>query len=115
MYSDKLTEFIIYFKKTFYNNDIISPFYDLILGVFIKEYKKKFQRPLIHSKGWHTGFNRLVGIKNPNLGRFIEAMRPETEKIRTNIARYLAGDFDLMNVLLLRKKNLKFMFKMKNT
>ncbi|KAG0434161.1 hypothetical protein DMUE_5276 [Dictyocoela muelleri] len=95
-YSEILFEFIQYYGKTFFGTNDCNPLFSHDIWSVFYRIRHCIPTTINTIEGWHCGFNKLVGTRNPNLGRFIDAIRQETEKTRHNISRYKSGDFDLV-------------------
>ncbi|KAG0433687.1 hypothetical protein DMUE_5396, partial [Dictyocoela muelleri] len=105
--SSTFNNFLEYYERTFYGNQDSHPFFNVECWSVFSRIKQNIPTTINSIEGWHRGFNRLVGIRNPNFGRFIDALRQETEKIRSNLARYSTGNFEITSSNFIKKEKLK--------
>lgn len=108
-YTNNLNDFIIYFNRTYFNLTETSPLFEVGFWSCFERVKSQHPRTINAAEGWHKGLNYSVGIRHPNLGRFIEVLRQETQIVRSNISRYVIGEFDVRREDFMGRKNLEIL------
>jgi hypothetical protein len=100
-------EFKEYFEKMFFGKNDKNAIFDFGFWSVSERILMDFPRTTNSIEAWHRGFNDLVRVAHPNLGRFINSLQIETEKIRIKIAQSKVRKFDVCNKDFKREKELK--------